>query len=35
VGNYFNLTMLQMRMGCIGDGNLNAGNASTNGGTRP
>jgi hypothetical protein len=35
VGNYFNLTMLQMRMGCIGDGKVSAGNASTNGGTRP
>ena len=34
-GNYFNLTMLQMRMGCIGDGKVSAGNASTNGGTRP
>jgi len=35
VGNYFNLTMLKMKMGCIGDGNLSAGSVTANGHTHP
>jgi hypothetical protein len=35
VGNHFNLTMLKMKMGCIGDGTISAGSASANGRTYP
>ncbi len=34
-GNYFELTMLKMRMGCIGDGKIKAVNAKSNGNTAP
>jgi len=33
--NYFTLTMLQMKMGCIGEGTANAGTANTNGRNKP
>lgn len=32
---YFELTMLKTKMGCIGDGNQNAGTTKTNGNTHP
>jgi hypothetical protein len=35
VGNYFNLTMLKMKMGCIGDGTVSAASAAANGRTYP
>ncbi len=35
VGNSFNLTMLKMKMGCIGDGTVSAASAAANGRTYP
>lgn len=35
MSNYFQLTMLQMQLGCIGHGTVNVGTTITNGGTRP
>jgi hypothetical protein len=33
--NYFTITMLNMRLGCIGGGNIKAGGGTVNGTTRP